>query len=149
MALNTAAAVITFASRLESESAKFYRDGAARYKEARETFLFLAQENEKIEKLVKQTYYGVISDALEACFSFEGLNEDEYLIQTELPGGTGYTDMLKKSIDLEEKIQKFYQKAGALSKGLLPDVPRALEKTARKREERKLKLNSLLSSSPS
>ena len=149
MALNTAAAVITFASRLESESAKFYRDGAARYKEAGETFLSLAQENEKMEKLVKQTYYGVISDALEACFSFEGLNEDEYLIETDLPKGTGYTDMLKRSIALEEIIQKFYQKAGALSKGLLPDVPRILEKTARKREERKLKLNSLLAGSPS
>jgi len=144
MELNTAAAVIRFAEEVEEKSAKFYSDCAKKYTEGEEEFLSFVTENKKNVSLVKRTYYGVISDALEACFSFEGLTVDEYLFDTEFDEKTGLTEILKMSLEIEGKIQKFYQRAGELSESLLADVPRALKKVAEKRSERKHKLELLL-----
>lgn len=144
MELNTAAAVIRFAEEVEEKSAKFYDDCAKKYKEAEETFLSFVRENKKNVILVKRAYYGVISDALEACFSFKGLTVDEYLFETEFDEKTSLSDILKMSLEMENKIQKFYQRAGMLSESLLADVPRALKKVAEKRNERKHNLESLL-----
>ena len=144
MELNTAAAVIKFAQEVEEKSAKFYDDCAKKYREGEEEFLSFVGENKKNVSLVKQAYYGVISDALEACFSFKGLEVDEYLFDAELAEGAPLSEILKMSIEIEDKIQRFYQRAGELSESLLADVPRALKKVAGKRNERKQKLESLL-----
>lgn len=144
MELNTAAAVIRFAEEVEEKSAKLYSDCAKQYEESEEEFLSFVSENKKNVSLVKRAYYGVISDALEACFSFEGLTVDEYLFDTEFDEKAGLPEILKMSLEIEDKIQRFYQKAGELSESLLADVPRALKKVAEKRNERKHKLELLL-----
>ena len=144
MELNTAAAVIRFATEAEEQSAKFYDDRAKKNKEVKETFLSFARENKKNMALVKRAYYGVISDALEACFSFKGLAVDEYLFDTECDEKAGLSEIIKMSLEMENKIQKFYQRAGELSESLLADVPIALKKVAENRNERKQKLESLL-----
>ena len=144
MELNTAAAVIRFAQEVEEKSAKFYDDCAKKYKEGEEEFLSFVGENKKNASLVKRAYYGVISDALEACFSFKGLRVDEYLFDTELDESARLSEILKMGLEIEDKIQRFYQRAGELSESLLADVPRALKKVAEKRNERKRKLESLL-----
>ena len=144
MELNTAAAVIRFAGELEEKSAKFYDDCAKKYREAEEMFLSFVRENKKNVAFVKQAYYGVISDALEACFSFKGLTVDEYLFETDFDEKADLSDILRMSLEMEDKIEKFYRKAGELSESLLADVPRALKKVAQKRNERKHTLESLL-----
>ena len=144
MELNTAAAVIRFATEVEEKSAEFYEDCAKKYKESSEIFLSFVRENKKNVTFVKRTYYGVITDALEACFSFKGLRVDEYLFEAELGERTSLSEILKMSMEMENKIQEFYQRAGELSESLLADVPRALKKVAEKRNERKQKLESLL-----
>lgn len=144
MKLNTASEIINFAVKLEDNSAKFYESLAQRYGEGREIFLLFAQENEKNKTLVKRTYYEVISDALEAGFSFRGLNTDDYLLETGLIEDKGYFDILRMAIEIEERIQKFYLVTAERSKSLMADIPRAFERIAKKRNERKLKLRSLL-----
>ncbi len=144
MELNTAAAVIRFAEEVEEKSARFYDDCAKKYKEGGEEFLSFVRENKKNVSLVKRAYYGVISDALEACFSFKGLTVDEYLFDTAFDEKAGLPEILRMSLEIEDKIQKFYQRAGELSESLLADVPRALKKVAGKRNERKQKLEALL-----
>ncbi len=144
MELNTAAAVIRFAQEVEEKSAKFYDECARKYKEGEEAFLSFVAENKKNVSLVKRAYYGVISDALEACFSFKGLRVDEYLFEAELGERASLFEILKMSMEMEDKIQRFYQRAGELSESLLADVPRALKKVADKRNERKQKLAFLL-----
>jgi len=144
MELNTAAAVITFAQEVEEKSAKFYDECAKKYREGEEEFLSFVGENKKNVSLVKRAYYGVISDALEACFSFKGLRVDEYLFEAELGERATLPEILEMSMEMEDKIQRFYQRAGELSESLLADVPRALKKVAEKRNERKRKLESLL-----
>jgi len=144
MELNTASETINFAVKLENDSAKFYENVAQRYAEGREVFRSFAVENKRNRTLVGRAYYEVISDALEACFSFEGLNTDDYLIETELIEDTSYSDMLRMAIEIEDRIQRFYLDAAERSKSLMADVPRAFERVAKKRSERKLKLRSLL-----
>jgi len=144
MKLNTASEIINFAVKLEDNSAKFYENLAQRYEEGREIFLLFAQENKKNKTLVKRTYYEVISDALEAGFSFKSLNTDDYLLETGLIEDKGYFDILRMAIEIEERIQKFYLVTAEQSKSLMADIPRAFERIARKRNERKLKLRSLL-----
>lgn len=144
MELNTASAIINFAGKLEGDSAKFYENVAQRYAEGREIFRSFAVENKRNRTLVERAYYEVISDALEACFSFEGLNTDDYLIETESTEDTSYSDMLRMAIEMEDRIQRFYLDAAERSKSLMADVPRAFERVAKKRNERKLKLRSLL-----
>jgi len=144
MELNTAAAVIRFATEVEEKSAKFYDNCAKKYAEGEEIFLSFVGENKKNVSLVKRAYYGVISDALEACFSFKGLTVDEYLFDTAFDEKAGLPEILRMSLEIEDKIQKFYQRAGELSESLLADVPRALKKVAEKRNERKQKVEALL-----
>lgn len=142
----TASAIISFAEKLEDESSKFYNKLAERYTEGKETFLSFVKESTKNKVLVIRTYQETISDALEACFSFKGLNLSDYLTETKLTEGVSYSDALKMAIQLEEKASKFYSDAAERSKSLLATIPRAFRKVAERRNNRKLKLKSLLKS---
>ena len=144
MKLHTASETISFAKKLENESAKFYENLAQRYTEGKEISLSFAKENSKYIVQVERAYYEVITDAIEGCFSFEGIDTDNYSIETELLEGTSYSDALRMAIALEEKIIKFYLDTAKVSKSLMADVPRAFEKVAKKRNERIPKLKSLL-----
>lgn len=144
MELNTASETVSFARELETESAKFYENLAQRYLEGREIFLSFAKENNKNIVQTERAYFGVISDAIEGCFSFKGIDTDNYSIETTLSEGRSYADALNMAVALEEKIVKFYVDAAEVSKSLMADVPQAFERIAKKRNERILKLKSLL-----
>ena len=143
MGLNTAAAAISFAKKLEEDSAKFYEDLSRRYAKDEDVFLSFIKENSKNIVQIERAYYEVISDAIEGCFAFD-INPDEYTFETALPDKVGYSDALDRAIEIEEKIMKFYSDAAEQSKSLLADVPRAFVMVAKKRSSRRLKLRSLL-----
>jgi len=144
MELNTASETVSFARELETESAKFYENLAQKYAQGKEIFLSFAKENNKNIVQTERAYFGVISDALEGCFSFKGIDTDNYSIETTLSEGRSYADALNMAVALEEKIVKFYVDAAEVSKSLMADVPQAFERIAKKRNERILKLKSLL-----
>lgn len=144
MNLNTASEAVSFAKELETESAKFYENLAQRYAEGKEIFLSFAKENNKNIVQTERAYFGVISDAIEGCFSFKGIDTDNYSIETTLSEGRSYADALNMAVALEEKIVKFYVDAAEVSKSLMADVPQAFERIAKKRNEHILKLKSLL-----
>ena len=135
MKLQTASATISFAKKLEDESAKFYEDLAQRYTEGKDTFLSFAKENGKNVVQIERAYYGVITDAIEGCFAFN-LNPDEYTVKTELAEEASYSEALDKAVEIEEKIIKFYSDAAEQSKSLLADVPRVFTMIAKKRSSR-------------
>ncbi|MFQ6067404.1 MAG: hypothetical protein ACE5K3_09015 [bacterium] len=143
MKLQTASQVINFAVELEDKSAKFYHDLAQKYKEGKEAFLSLVKDNKKNKLQVQRAYQEVVTDALETGFSFEGLGADDYLIETGVAENENFLGAREKALDIEEKIQNFYLNAAKMSKSFLADVPRAFERIARKRDERKEKLKSL------
>jgi len=143
MKLQTASAVISFAKRLEEETAQFYQHLSQKYAEGKDIFLSFAKENGKNAVQIERAYYGVISDAIESCFAFD-MESDAYTVETALAENASYTDALDKAIDLEEKIGGFYSDAAEQSKALMADVPRAFMLIVKKRAKRGPELRSLL-----
>jgi rubrerythrin len=143
MELNTTSAAISFAKKLEEDSAKFYENLSRWYAPDEDTFLSLVRENKKNAAQIERVYYEVISDAIEGCFAF-GINLDNYTFKSELPEKTSYPDALKRAVEMEDKIIKFYSDAAEQSKSLMADVPRAFALIAKKREKRRSLLTSLL-----
>ena len=143
----TASAVISFAEKLEAESSRFYKALAERFEEkCKEIFPFFAEESDRNKKLITRTYQETISDALEACFSFESMNMNDYTFQTALTQETNLLEALNMAIELEEKAGKFYLDVTERSKSLLATIPHAFRKVAEKRNNRKIRLESLLES---
>jgi len=143
MELHTASETISFAKKLENESAKFYQDLSLKYAKDEDVFLSFVKENGKNVVQIERAYYGVISDAIEGCFAFN-INPDEYELKTELAEKASYSDALAKAVEIEERIIKFYSDAAEQSKSLMADVPRSFTMVARKRSNRIPKLKSLV-----
>lgn len=143
MKLNTMAAVMSFISKIENSSSSFYQNYAEEYHELKENFLSWAKENKKFEKMIKQTYFGVITDTLESNFSFGDLDTDDYDLEVTLPEKASLYEAKKRSKEIEDTIKSFYLKAAQLSEGLMADIPRLFKKIAKKREERALSLEAL------
>jgi len=142
MILNTTSATVSFAKKLEDESAAFYEDLARRYAKDEDSFLSFAKENKKNVAQTQRTYYGVITDAIEGCFAFN-IDSEAYAIETTLAENASYSDALDKAIKLEEKIGKFYLDAAEQSKPLMADLPRLFVLIAKKRDSRIAKLKEL------
>jgi len=143
MNINTASETISFARKLESESAEFYKNLAQKYIKDKEMFLLFAKENSKYILQVQRTYYGAITDAIEGCFSFGNIDTDNYSIETKLSEDISYSNTLKMAVVMEEKIVRFYLDTAKVSKGLMADISRVFEMIAKKRDKRILKLKSL------
>ncbi len=143
MKVDTASQVISFAGELEEKAAHFYQDLAGRYQEHKEIFLSMVGESYKNKLNVQRVYQETISDALEAAFCFQGLDTDDYSIEIGLSPNESLAEILERALDIEEKAGKFYSDAAQKSKGLLADIPRVLERIAKKREDRKERLRSL------
>ena len=143
MILHTASEIISLARRLENESAEFYKELSHNYTEDEGVLLSFAEENKKNITQVERAYYGVISDAIEGCFAFN-LEADDYILEAGLDPNLGHSDALNKAIKIESKITKFYSDAAEQSQSLMADVPRVFKLLAKKRNERRPKLESLL-----
>jgi rubrerythrin len=141
----TASTTISFAEKLEDDSSKFYKQLAEKHMENKELFLSFAEECRKNKVLVTRTYQETITDALEACF-IKGVNLNDYMAETILAEDANYSTALKMAIELEEKAGKFYLDIAERSESLLATIPRAFRKVAERRNNRKLKLKSLLES---
>jgi hypothetical protein len=141
MKLNTMAAVMSFVSKLENDSSSFYQNWAGKYQELEDVLLAWSRENKKFEKQVKQTYFGVITDAIESTFSFAQLETDDYEIDMKLPEDTNLQNVKKKAGEIEETIKNFYAQAARLSECLMADIPRLFRKIAKEREKRLLLLD--------
>jgi len=140
----TASAIISLVERFEDNAADFYHKLAQKYPKHKEAFLAYAEESKKNKVLVVRTYRETITDALEACFSFEGLNPKDYEAKTSLGEKTSLYEALKMAIELEDKASKFYVKVADLSKNLLATIPAAFRKVAQRRNSRKQALKSIL-----
>ena len=131
LVLNTASAIISFTKKLEEDSAKLYKELAE--KKGREIFLSFAKENRDNETIVERAYYGVISDQVESSF-FEELDSDEYEIDTEKVSD------LRRIMEIEETIQRFYLDAANRLRSFLPDVSNAFKRIVKRRKKRQEKL---------
>jgi hypothetical protein len=144
MGLNTTAEVIGLAKSLEEESATFYRELAGSCTGAGDTLLSFADDNKKYVTQIDRAYYGVITDALEGCFSFN-IDPDKYTLDTGISEDMPGADILHRAVAIEERIISFYTEAARQSESLMADIPRVFKMVARKRGERVARLRALIS----
>ena len=134
MELNTASAAIRFAKKLEDESREVYERVAERYPDWQGTLAPFIRDNKRNVGGIDRAYIGVVSDALDTQFAFEGIDTDDYEIVTDLP------DSLDQIVAVlaanEETILAFYRAAADSSRDLLADVPRVFERIGSKRSPR-------------
>jgi len=141
MKLNTMAAVMSFVTKLENDAALFYQGWAAKFEELEDIFSAWSKENKTFEKRVKQTYFGVITDAIESTFSFGRLDTTDYEFDSDLPEGANLQDVKKMAMEIEATLTNFYFEAAQQSEGLMADLPRLFKHIANKREDRLTKLS--------
>ena len=101
--INTCSGAISLAKKLEKDSSEFYASAAEWVSENKELFLSFAEENKKFALQIERAYYGVITDAIEGCFAFN-LNPDAYEIGVEISVGMSRSEVVKKAIEVEEKM---------------------------------------------
>ena len=140
----TASAIIDFVERLEDDSLAFYEKLAERFPMHKAVFLSFVGDVKKNKASVIRTYRETITDALEACFSFKGLNLNDYMIKTNIAENSSFSDALKVAVRLEEEASEFYTDVAEQCKSLLATIPRAFKAVADERNRRKQRLESLL-----
>jgi hypothetical protein len=136
MQLNTASIAVSFARQLETDSSAAYEELAKNNPGNQELFLSFVKENKRFITDVERAYYGVITDALEGCFSFN-LESDKYAFP---PTGN---DPLRQALGMEETITRYYTEAAESSRGLMADVPRMFDLIVKKRSGRIARLKQL------
>ena len=142
MRLRTASEVIAFVKRIEGESASFYDDLAGRFTEGAETFRAFAAQNRRNATEIERAYYSVITDAIEGGFAFN-IDADRYAPPPALPDAAPLAEAVRAAIAVEDGILRLYAEAVGQSKSLMADIPRAFEIAARKRKDRRQKLDLL------
>ncbi len=141
MKLNTASAAVRFAKQLEDDSRQLYERALDQHPEWQSTLAPLIRENKRNVGSIDRAYIGVVSDALDTQFAFEGIDTDDYVITTELPGSP--SEIVMGLASNEETIMAFYHAAADSSRDLLADVPRAFDRIASKRSRRAEALRAL------
>lgn len=134
MELNTASAAVRFAKQLEDESRDLYERVSERYPEWQSALAPFIKENKRNVGSIDRAYIGVVSDALDTQFAFEGIDTDDYVLVTDLPDSPD--QVLEGLAANEETILAFYRAAADSSRDLLADVPRAFDRIVSKRSRR-------------
>ena len=134
MELNTASAAIRFAKNLEDDSRELYERVSERYPEWQTAIAPYIRDNKRNVGSIDRAYIGVVSDALDTQFAFEGIDTDDYKIVTDLPDSPD--DVIAVLASNEDAIIAFYRAAADSSRDLLADVPRAFDRIASKRSRR-------------
>jgi len=140
----TTSTIISFLEKLECNTSKFYKELAERYPENKESFLAFSKESEANRVHIIRTYQETITDALEACFCFQGLKLKDYASEANLRDDTPYLDALETAIEHEKKTREFYLDLAERCKSLLATIPNAFKKVAERRTNRIPALESLL-----
>lgn len=139
----TASAVISFAETFEESLSAFYTQLAERFPQRRETFVALAEACKKNRISISRTYRETISDALEAGFSFEGLDLRAYTVEEGLAAHAGYGQALERAIELENQAVELYQDLAKRSRSLLATIAMAFANVAKTHIKQRLRLQSL------
>jgi hypothetical protein len=140
----TASMIVSFSKKLEDETAAFYQQLAGRFAEQGDAFAKAAEDAQKHKTWIVRTYQETISDALEACFCFQGMNLREYDVQTALAADEGLADALQRAVALEEVAISFYLEVAERSQSLLATIPAAFKRVAKKRTARRSQWEALI-----
>jgi predicted phosphoribosyltransferase len=107
-----------------------------------DSFEKFSKENKKNQQKVGRAYYSVVSDALETGFSLKGFRSD--LAIPNCRHEATVSEILKVAIGSKNAIRDFNSEAADLSKCLLEDIPKEMQKVAKARNERIGRLKAML-----
>jgi rubrerythrin len=142
MPLKNFGAILTFAAEMEAADEQFYRKAAANPAGANYRTLLeeLAEEKKKNEKLMRLTCRESVCEMiLEPIVDF---SREPYISDREGVEAMNADLLLKKAMQLETKAERFYTEAAGKILAL-PEVSRALGRTARRRTADKERLESI------
>jgi rubrerythrin len=140
----TASAIMSYAEKLEEDSAAFYERLAERFEHRRESFLRFAKESKKNGTHLVRTYQETITDALEASYAFEGLVLPGFDFEALSVGDTSFEEALGMALEIEQEVPALYSKIADLAQALLATIPRAFRRVAKNRRARQEVLQSML-----
>jgi len=143
MRIHTSSEGVTLAKRLETESARFYEEAAARHPEVADIFRAYASENQKNVRHIERTYYGVISDAIEGGYCLD-LEPDDFTFDATIQASGADEPPVEQAVQIEQCILAFYTTAEEQMAALMADLTRAFGLQAKKRRKRLLALSELL-----
>jgi rubrerythrin len=107
-------------------------------------FAAFAKESKRHRDMVDRAYRQVVTDAFETGFTFTGLNDEDYRIDTQLADDLRFSDALKMAIEVEEVSRRLCSDASESSRALLADIAQAFGWVAERKSKRKATLESLL-----
>jgi rubrerythrin len=142
MPLKNFGAILTFAAEMEAADEEFYRKSAANPAGANYRALLeeLAEGKKKNEKLMRLTCRESVCEMiLEPIVDF---TREPYFSNREGVESMNADLLLKKALELETKAERFYAEAAGKILAL-PEVSRALARTARRRTADKERLESI------
>ncbi|MBI2859191.1 MAG: hypothetical protein HYX90_08945 [Chloroflexi bacterium] len=139
--INTSSETFSMAKRLDEQAASFYAGLSSRFGPPCAILAAFAAESKKFVDQISRAYYGVITDAIEGCFSFE-IDPDEYIVNADISQIRSAGEALAAALQCEETLARFYKEAGRQGSLTMADFGRALVLVARKREERIARLRS-------
>jgi hypothetical protein len=143
MIIHTTAEGVSLARKLETDSAAFYEQNGQVYPQFSEALATFTRENKKNMVQIEQTYYSMITDAIEGCFALD-LETDTYNLDIQIMTVPDVEAFVRQAIRMEEKIRQFYLTAGEQSKSLMTDLARSYNLTAKKRKARIEQLSGFL-----
>jgi rubrerythrin len=142
MPLQNFGSVLNFAADLEAEDQAFYlaASGNPKCSEYKEMFEDFVANGKKNERLMRDTCReNVCEMILEPIIDF---SRQAFLSQREAADEMSWERVLAKALELETKAENFYIEGAAKIKAL-PEVSRALARTATRRAARREKLEGL------
>lgn len=140
----TTSSIMSFSEKLEEDSAAFYEKLAERFDEGKETFLGFAKDSRRNKTHLVRTYQETISDALEATFSFTGLELPDYDFEIAFAEETSFKKALEIALEIEEKASNLYSQIAEQAQSFLATIPTAFSRVVKKRRARKDILKSML-----
>ncbi len=142
MELGTVGAVLSFAIKLEGHSVEFYEEAASLTKDspASDVFLSLSEAKRKRKARVERSRREFVNEML--LEPIAGLEESDYLVETELTPDMDSQAALRLANSLEASSQALYLEA-AEKISHLPQLARVFRKLGQEISDHKLRLESL------
>jgi ABC-type transporter Mla subunit MlaD len=138
--IRTTGQLVAFHGRLEDSVAEALRSLAQLHPEAADALNRLADENTQHREAVVRVYREGVTDAFEVGYLSRPLDEDDYPV-VELEGPLG--GAVEAALVNEDTLIRFLRDAADDSNQLLPGLPQAFQRLAKRKEKRKAVLESL------
>lgn len=148
MGFTTLSSALNFYQNLEDSTARSYEKLSAdeNYSGLREMFLDLARDNIKQKNTVLRMYQEAVTDILEVGSSLEGIREEDYRLPDMPAEGSDMKEVLNYAIILEDCGLRFCLDISKKIRTLLTDISRSFESAAKKKRDRKNRLEAALRS---